>query len=151
MNRGMLTKSINYIRNVDKTIGEKPIDNVFKGYSNAVREMLELYGSDKYEGSKIVVESQVIDGEEFSDVFLEDGTDKWALDFVDWNDIIDLPVEDRVSVEVSEMLAHVVYDITWWGFTRESINQQARELENIDKDNIIEVDWDEFSEDVDNS
>ncbi len=107
----------------------------------------DMIGCDMYDNNTIVVESQVIDNEEFSSVCLSDGTETWSMDFTDWNGLIDLQVDDRVSIELSEMLAHVLYEITWWGFTRESINQQARELENTNKDNIIEVDWSEYIDD----
>lgn len=149
MNRGMLPKTINYIRNVDEIIAAKPIDNVFKAYSNAVRELIELDGCDMYENNTIIVEPQVIDDVEYSHVYLSDGTETWAMDFTDWNGLIDLQIDDKISVDVSEMLAHVLYEITWWGFTRESINQQARELEDLDKDNLIEVDWSEYIDDKD--
>lgn len=140
LNHGNLNKTVNYIRQVDKTIGDKPIDDVFHGYTNATRELLELPGDDKFKDHEIVVESVVENNEEFSKVTLHDGATAYAIDFMDWNELIDLEIKDKISRELSEMLAHVLYEITWWGFTRESVNQQRKELEDIDKDDLIEFD-----------
>lgn len=144
LDRGTFTKTVNYIRNVDDIIQKKPIDDVFKAYTNATRELLELPGDDKYKDHVIVVDSVVQDGVEFSKVLLSDGDTEYSMDFMDWNELIDLKIKDKTSREVSEMLAHVLYEITWWGFTRESVKQQRDELENVDHDNLIEFNLDEL-------
>lgn len=144
LDRGTFTKTVNYIRNVDDIIQKKPIDDVFKAYTNATRELLELPGDDKYKDHVIVVDSVVQDGVEFSKVLLSDGDTEYSMDFMDWNELIDLKIKDKTSREVSEMLAHVLYEITWWGFTRESVKQQRDELENVDHDNLVEFNLDEL-------
>ena len=144
LNHGNFNKTVNYIRQVDQTIGDKPIDDVFHAYTNATRELLELPGDPKYIDHEIVVESVVENNEEFSKVTLHDGETTYAIDFMDWNELINLEIKDKISRELSEMLAHVLYEITWWGFTRESVNQQRKELEDVDKDDLIEFDLNEL-------
>lgn len=144
LNRGAFAKSVNYIRNVDDIIQQKPIDNVFTAYTNAARELLELPGDDKYKDHVIVVDSMVQDGAECSHVTLFDGDEHFALDFMDWNELVDLEIKDKISQELSQMLAHILYEITWWGFTRESVKQQREELENMDRDNLIEFNLNEL-------
>ena len=146
MNRGNLSKCINYIRSVDSDINDKHIDTLFNRYTNTVRELIELPGSDTYTGHTLCIESLIDDDHETSRMYMTDGKDKWAIDFIDWNDLIDLPIKDAISTEVSEMLGRVLYEITWWGFTRSSVLQQGQELSNIDKDNLIEIDLDTFIE-----
>ncbi len=144
LDRGCLNKTINYIRQVDEVLCDKPIDKVFKAYTNACRELLELPGDDKYKDHTIQVKSAVVDGEEYSHVNLCVDDTEYAMDFMDWNELIDLEIKDKTSRELSEMLAHVLYEITWWGFTRESVKQQRDELENVDHDDLIEFNLDEL-------
>lgn len=144
MDRGVFSKTVNYIRSVDDNIGEKPIDDVFHGYTNAARELLELPGDDKFNDHQIVVDCVIENGQEYSNVLLTDGQTNYAMDFMDWNELIDLEIKDKTSRELSEMLAHVLYEITWWGFTRESVNQQREELEQVKDDDLIEFDPNEL-------
>ena len=148
LDHGNLSKTVNYIRQVDSSINEKPVDDVFHAYTNATRELLELPGDDKYKDHTIVVESVTENNEEYSKVTLNDGDTTYAVDFMDWNELIDLNIKDKISRELSEMLAHVLYEITWWGFTRESVNQQREELENIDHDNLVEVNFETFMSEI---
>jgi hypothetical protein len=141
MDRGILTKSLTYIQQANPSWKEKPFSKIQHAYTNVVRELIECPGREKVEHT-IVVESVFHEGEETVDVYLVDeGNSRISLDFTDWNDLIDLPVKDKISKEVTQMLGHVLYEITWWGFTNESIRQQGQELlDNQDRDNIIPFD-----------
>ena len=143
MDRGLLTKSLTYIQQVNPSWKEKPFSKIQHAYTNVVRELIECPGSDSVEHT-IVVESNVHDGEELVDVYLADESEeRISIDFTDWNDLIDLPVKDKISKEITQMLGHVLYEITWWGFTNESIRQQGQELlDSQDKDNVIPFDID---------
>ena len=139
MDRGYFNKTVAFLHTVNDTFKDRELEEVYTAYTNAVRELLELPGSEELEGWTIVVDSEEQDGEEYSDVYLSnDGEGKTAMDFIDWNDIIDLPINDKISRELSEKLGHVLYEITWWGFTRSSINQQRDELEEASEGELIE-------------
>lgn len=139
MDRGYFHKTVSYLHTVNDTFRDRDVGEVFSAYTNAVREIIELPGSDELDGWTIIVDSEEQDGEEYSDVYLSNGKDgKVAIDFIDWNDIVDLPIDDRISRELSEKLSHILYELTWWGFTRSSINQQREELEEQSKDKLIE-------------
>lgn len=143
MDRGLLTKSLTYIHQANPNWKDRPISDIQHAYTNVVRELIECPGVDDVD-HEIIVESVVHEEEETVDVYLadKDGS-RAALDFTDWNDLIDLPVKDKISREITQMLGHVLYEITWWGFTNESIRQQAQELlDGQDKDNLIPFDID---------
>jgi len=138
MDRGYFNKTVAFLHTVNDTFKDRKIEEVYTAYTNAIRELIELPGSDELVDWTIVVDSEEQDGEEYSDVYLaNDQEGKVAMDFIDWNDIIDLSIDDRISRELSEKLGHVLYEITWWGFTRSSVNQQREELES-QADNTIE-------------
>ena len=112
-------------------------------YSGVIRELLDVTPDDELHDHVIVIK-QAYDqnNNEYIDVHLEntqDGTTT-AIDFIDWAKIIDLPIHDDISREVTQMLAHVLYELTWWGFTRESVRQQGDELIQMaqDKHNLVE-------------
>ena len=61
-----------------------------------------------------------------------DSTDRVALDFVRWEEIlgmhIDAPMLERYSS--AEIVAHCLHEITFWGATQEEIAEEAAELEH---------------------
>lgn len=137
MDRGYFNKTVAFLHTVNDTFKDRKTEEVYAAYTNAMRELIELPGSDELVDWTIVVDSEEQDGEEYSDVYLaNDQEGKVAMDFIDWNDIIDLSIDDRISRELSEKLGHVLYEITWWGFTRSSVNQQREELEEQADDTI---------------
>ena len=127
--------------------GDHPdTQQVIRKYRNVVDQMLDLPGDDKLNDHTIVIDTGVdAANNEYIKVYLRCGQDNtWGVDFIDWNELIDLPIQDKISNELSGMLAHILYELTWWGFTRESVNQQRIELENVSKDNIVEFNLNEL-------
>lgn len=149
MDRGSFTKTISFIHETDSRWhkDDVPIDKVFRSYTNAARELLELDGGCELDGYSIVIEGNVQDGEEFTDVYLSNGDDKWGTSFVDWDELIDLTVDDRTSVAIHEILAHVMYDITFHGFTRKSVIDAGEDLRSIPEGDTIVFDLSSFLDD----
>ena len=120
---------------------DREADEIVSTYRRVADEIIDLPGTDALLGSSIVVDQVSADGVGYIDVYIKDteGT-RWGVDFIDWNDLVDLKIDDRISNEVSEMLAHVLYEVTWWGHTRKSVNDQSLEMvkEAEDADNLIE-------------
>ena len=69
-------------------------------------------------------------GEREVDVcFLDKNKDElFAMDFIEWGDIIDLEVYTTFQALDEEYLAHILYEITFWGFNPKSINEQKKLL-----------------------
>ena len=53
-------------------------------------------------------------------------------------------VEDHVGLSNHEKLAHVLWEITFHGFNRESIAEAATELEQISKEEAVEFNLDDL-------
>ena len=142
--KGFFNKTVTQLRILH---GDHPdTQQVIRKYRNVVDQMLDLPGDDKLHDHTIVIDTGVdAANNEYIKVHLRCGQDNtWGVDFIDWNELIDLPIQDKISNELSGMLAHILYELTWWGFTRESVNQQRVELENISKDNLVEFNLDEL-------
>lgn len=127
--------------------------DVLKTYKRVCLEIEDLPGDDELKGHVIViedVENTLFDKtESWVDVHLLDANgDKWSLDMTDWNSLVDLEIKDDSSRTFENKLAHVLYEITFWGTTREAVIHESRQLEKLarDKDNLIEVSMDEFLE-----
>lgn len=143
MDRGYIHKTMMCISTLNKDYTDDKIPYMVEKYSGVIRELLEVDPDDELRDHVIVIKQAYDqDNNEYIDVHLEhiqDGTST-AIDFIDWAKIVDLPIRDDISREVTQMLAHVLYELTWWGFTRESVKQQGEELLEIanDKQNLIE-------------
>jgi len=98
-------------------------------------EYLKSLPENKTSSDKIYVTHT--SGEDFViDVcFLDKHKDElFALDFVDWDDIIDLEVYRTFQISNEECLAHILHEITFWGFDRETFEKQKKILrDSIDE------------------
>jgi hypothetical protein len=125
--------------------------DVFKTYSRVAEEIEDLPGDDELTGHTIVIDmlenTLFNETESWIDVHLLDADgDKWSIDMTDWNGLVDLEVKDNTCNTLTERLAHILYEITFWGTTRKSVLHESRQLEKMarDKDNLIEVSMEEF-------
>ena len=143
MDRGYMHKTMMCLSTLSKDYTDDKIPYMVEKYSGVIRELLDVTPDDELHDHVIVIKQAYDqDNNEYIDVHLEntqDGTTT-AIDFIDWAKIIDLPIHDDISREVTQMLAHVLYELTWWGFTRESVRQQGDELIQMaqDKHNLVE-------------
>lgn len=138
--RGFFNKVGSHLQAMNSDWKDRDITEVTRSYRNVVDEIVDLPGGDDLIGHVIVVDQVNEDDVSYIDVYMQDEQgDRWSIDFIDWNELVDLKVDDRISNEVSEMLAHILYEVTWWGRTRRSITDQADELlaEAQDKDNLF--------------
>jgi len=125
--------------------------DVLRVYTNVSEEIEDLPGDDELSGHVIVVEeiSNTFSNltEKWTDVHLLDSDgEKWAIDMTDWNGLVDLPIKDNTCDRLSHRLAHILYEITFWGRTRNSVLHESEQLQFAakDKDNIIEISMEDF-------
>tara|TARA_S200000501_G_scaffold363944_1_gene395467 strand:- start:387 stop:833 length:447 start_codon:yes stop_codon:yes gene_type:complete len=110
------------------------------GFLLAWNELSEL-NSDKQSEDKIYIVNAAIDNSEelFFDVcyLSEEEQELYSIDFIDWKDLINLEIVNEYNFNSDkEMLAHILYEITFWGFSNASVQLESKKL----KDSI-----DEFS------
>ena len=75
-------------------------------------------------------------GEQIIDVcFFDDKQDEhYGLDFMDWGEIIDCEVVAPKKFNQTTIVAHVLWEITFWGFSREKITKERKELNKAVKE-----------------
>jgi hypothetical protein len=134
----------------------KKQSEVLKTYTRVAHEIEDLPGDEELEGHVIVIDdiqnTLFNKTESWVDVHLQDDDkDKWSIDMTDWNGLVDLKIIDNKCKTLSERLAYILFEITFWGTTRQAVINESRQLEKIarDKDNLIEVTMEEFLAEID--
>ena len=125
----------------------------------AVRKrILTLYGSQKHNlpGYKVVFEQlRDMPPAPSSDYMLFITTESWngdewvrvnlrlykgddslhATDFMPWNEILAMEVfTDPRKYTLSEIVAHVLFDITFWGFSEKQMEENEKKLDELAHD-----------------
>lgn len=119
-------------------------EEVSKQYRKVADELADLPGDDDLKDHVILIQR-----DEHRSVLLSHEESVWSLDFIDWNSLVDLPIKDEVCTTLTERLARVLYEITFWGMTRESITQQAEETRQASEGKLVEVSVEEFLQGLD--
>ena len=53
----------------------------------------------------------------------------YALDFVAWDELINMEIVNKSPLSDKEVMASILWEITFWGFNPEQIKNQAKTLE----------------------
>lgn len=158
MNTGSWNKTTSIIYDTYYTENDSRQD-VDHAYLNTFSELIELPYKQTEDRIIIVQHTSLIPGaddqstiEKYVDVHLQDADDEtYSTCCVDWRDLIDRHVVDHVDLNLNEQLAHVLWEITFYGFSNESIKQSRCDLEQLvndiesGKDNLIEFDLDRWN------
>ena len=78
------------------------------------------------------------DEQDYIDVCLYSKQDDqlYAIDFVDWQEIIDCEIKDGCNfADKNELASYILFEITFWGFSTDDIKKESRKL----SDSIKEV------------
>ena len=67
----------------------------------------------------------------------------YALDFVDWGEIIECEVVAPKKFNQTTIVAHILWEITFWGYSREKITEQKKDLNKVVKE-VEELDLEEL-------
>ena len=73
-------------------------------------------------------------GDNFYDLTMVDGEEIYAIDFCPWGDLIDMPVICKEVIDRKDLLSHILWEITFWGFTEFDIEKQKKITEDAAND-----------------
>ena len=130
MNRGAVSHVTSCVYNtyydaqVDYTV-------VMHRYTCVIRELLELNADDTYSDHVIVLTETSDDTQSHIDVHLGAQDKTYAIDYVDWAQLIDLQVRDDTGLQAHDVLAHILWEITFHGFTNDKVKKSRETLENL--------------------
>tara|TARA_B000000557_G_scaffold264725_1_gene271293 strand:+ start:4204 stop:4650 length:447 start_codon:yes stop_codon:yes gene_type:complete len=108
------------------------------GFLSTWNELSNLNSSHQSD-DKIYVINAEIDGSEeiLFDVcyFSEKEEELYSIDFINWSELINLEIVNEYNFDSDkELLAHILYEITFWGFSNESIQSEAKKLQDSIED-----------------
>jgi len=124
---------------------DKVVDLSIK-FEQAFRELKSVEQNNKTK-NLVVLNEVENEKEQIIDVcFYDDHEDEhYALDFMDWGEIIDCEVIASKKFNQTTIVAHVLWEITFWGFNREKITEERKELNKAVKE-VEELDLEDLED-----
>ena len=121
---------INKIFLKEKTLREK--ENFDLKFLSVWRELNKLEKSKQPPHILYLVEVSGDFEDSFIDVVMldEEEDEFYALDFLDWREIIDMRVEKPDKMSTEEVLAYILWEITFWGFTNKEVSKERSKIKN---------------------
>lgn len=113
-----------------------------KGYELAYQELqgLESIPNDM---TICVCEEKDIDGTVYAHVFgkTKDDPDNWCLMITDWREWLGMNIdkESLVNYSSTELLVHILFEMTWRGYSNEEIGKARKKLDDIECDVLQDV------------
>ena len=99
-------------------------------------------------------EDSVFDGEKYIDVCLYSIAEKerYAMDTTLWSELIDMEVYKGVEMDDTKALAHILWEMTFYGFTGEAVALKKEEFKElarrIDSGEEKMIPWEDIKKDL---
>lgn len=95
-------------------------------YSKVYKELIDL-PENKIENQKIYIANVADLAQEIDVCLLNETEDElYSFDFIPWKDVIDLEILKTAKLSSVECLAHILWEMTFWGFSQEEIEKQKQ-------------------------
>lgn len=129
MDRGELIRVFTIIYNTYYRSTDPAFPDVIDKFTSVVRELLHTSSHGSTDVYIRLCEAE-IDKEYFVDITLYDSAEgcEYSMDFVNWEELIDLQIEDLVGLSIADQIAHILYELTFWGWDNIEIQTQAQKM-----------------------
>ena len=98
-------------------------------FENAFTELKSIEKQNKTKNLVVLNEIESEEEQIIDVCFYDDKQDEhYSLDFMDWGEIIDCEVFAPKKFNQTTIVAHILWEITFWGFSREKITKERKEL-----------------------
>jgi hypothetical protein len=104
-------------------------------FQKAFKELKNVEPNKKTKN--LVVLNEIKDeNEDVIDVcFYDESEDEhYALDFMDWGEIIECEVVAPKKFNQTTIVAHILWEITFWGYSRDKITEQRKTLNKLSEE-----------------
>lgn len=140
MNLKDLISSVNYksVFNIvykeyykDKKYSNSKMMDVDYAYSKVFENLKSKEINKEEKPLSITFQIHENEGDKFVDTCLydEDKDELMALDFVSWDILLGYNINNSLNLSPEEMAAHLLWEITFWGFTEDKIKKEAEAIE----------------------
>ena len=116
-----------YYKNVDDEVHEMALS-----YQKVMDELLEKPFAPNKEW-KIEVRTEE---NKFDDVCWRNIEEQaeYAIDLTPWSEIIDAQIQEPFNFNINETAAHILYEITFYGFTEDKVVEERKNLYQLSED-----------------
>jgi hypothetical protein len=113
-------------------------------FEKAFRELKSIEQQNKTKNLVVLNEVESKEEQIIDVCFYDDKQDEhYALDFMDWGEIIDCEVVAPKKFNQTTIVAHVLWEITFWGYSREKITEERKGLNKAVKE-VKELDLEDL-------
>ena len=70
----------------------------------------------------------------------EENDELFSIDFLNWYQLLDLEIYKTLKMKDFEILAHFLWEITFWGFSMEDVDKQAEITRNATNESLPFID-----------
>lgn len=149
INMVMSTGSIHKVISCLQTVYYPDIDDprhyhkIAHSYTTTALELVNLPENiDTTDDLHSIVLTQVIDTDtstEHMDVHgVDSNGETFAIEWVDWKKLIDLPVYSKKKLDLISIVCHLLYELTFNGYTHAQLMKSIEDLEQDIKDSAQE-------------
>lgn len=129
----------------------KPIVGMM--YTDTIAEILNIEPDDEFiDKYEIYITLEKTEDDSYINVGLLDKKENkpYSIDLQSWSKLVDLKITTTITVDIYCLLAHILWEITFYGMTDEDVMREAKDLEKLaeDADNLIEVEWDKIKQEL---
>lgn len=129
-NTGSVFKVMSTLEHIYYQAEDKSIKEISSKYTKVAQELMELPGLPACDDHCIELTRVITEDEEYIDVHLKSQKSKktWSISYVDWAEFIDSPVVTEQKLDLTDIAAHILWEITFHGWTRKDILTAKHEL-----------------------
>lgn len=131
MDRGAVMHVMSCIYNCYYSSKHDEFEDVVHSYTHVIREMINLDTDAEHADHQIVLHEVADNDQSHVDVFLRLDDQTYAIDYIDWTKLIDIQVCDEIGLQAHDVLAHVLWEMTFHGFTNARVKQSRESLESL--------------------
>lgn len=81
------------------------------------------------------------DGNIHVGLYEEEEDEVYAIDLTPWNEIIDMEIHKDIEINNTEALAHILWEITFYGFTNNAVKKRLHEMHKLCKESENLIPW----------
>ena len=100
-------------------------------FENAFTELKSIEKQNKTKNLVVLNEIESEEEQIIDVCFYDDKQDEhYSLDFMDWGEIIDCEVVAPKKFNQTTIVAHILWEITFWGFSQQRISSEQKKIQD---------------------
>lgn len=107
----------------------------YQAYEELKNTVGQVHEDEEVANSVIFVTQSktAVDDEDYIDVCLKNSKNGeiYSIDFIEWEYLVDLEIENDFDLNKHITMAHVLWELTFWGFSSSAVKKAAEGLKTL--------------------